>query len=285
MVSSLIGSKRTARGDRTGIPGNPTETRTGTRGVRTAAEVATDDDANPTEPILPNLLQWLSGGVGLTSSGGPGTAITNWADQSGNAFDMTPHFAVASPLLGDFNGVGCADFPTVAGDRLLAYTGSNPLPVTGPASYMAAIRPFQTAGPGHYGGTVYCNRVTNGTAFLLQGQFASVESLMAIDGSPTIFQTPFVDYTDADTIVAWTYDGANPANVRCWINGFELHGLSPTTFTRNAGAGIGVLLGTSPFLFNPWRGLIGESLLYGAQLSAAQVIHNTRYLRGKFGIS
>lgn len=285
MVSNLIGSKRTARGDRTGIPENPTEARTGTRGVRTASEVATDGDADPTEPILPGLIQWLSGGVGLSSSGGPGTAITNWADQSGNAFDMTPHFAVASPLLGNFNGVACADFPTVAGDRLLAYTGSNPLPTTGAASVMAAIRPFVLSGPGFYGGTVWDNRVTNGTAMLLKGEFGTRQSMMAIDGSASIVQEPYTDYTDADTIIAWTWDAAVTANVRCWINGFELTGLDPTTYTRNAGAGTGVLLGTSPFLFNPWRGLIGEVLVYAAQLSGPQVIHNTRYLRGKFGIS
>jgi hypothetical protein len=227
---------------------------------------------------------WLRADAGTTTSG---SAVSAWADQSGNAFNVSNDILAQEPAL-------VASSATFNNQAVLHFDGST--------KYLYNLSVLGTDLIGTDQSTIFIVQLNNGgqSAALAWNQVANTANQMAVNapydakiffdhGSTVNADNPpgFVSNPHIVTLER----NVSAGTIR--VDGTPLT-LTPSTFTTaidNTGAGYlqvggfnGAVL-TPPGGFIPMNGDIAEVLVFKTALSGADINTVENYLGGRYGIS
>lgn len=224
---------------------------------------------------------WLRGDIGITQSGGN---VTAWADQSGNANNVTNVGTVpfAASSINGLPGITCA------ANAGMQNTTSSPISAGGPRTVIVVAKASS-----EYGGALFCNYRTANTQEVHLWGAASPEpgmvyasNLGAGGRNQDISPTPTIS---GSLILEVTYAGPSGALATAAINGAPQsvgvpYGAAILVETGSAGFGVGILpYNTTAF---GWHGDICEVIVCDSILSAANMakLHDYLYLRYQLGV-
>jgi hypothetical protein len=236
-----------------------------------------------------NLQVWLKANTGVT-----GTAtVTNWADQSGNGYDIAQNGSNALPSLNNgvsntFNYNPFLEFNT--SDKQLyrnSFFGIN----EGAEDAGDDVTVFAVARP----------TASNSFKTILEfggsgGGFDDESPFMGIINGNVALQTPFSEGNnivngttvnlDATAIFGYTWNDSasgGDADIEMMYNGIDTPDVSNNALTNAQGEILSIGAGTS---FNEgWRGDIAEVIIFNVKVSAQERLNIESYLAIKYGIT
>ncbi len=245
--------------------------------------VATSLAPNGPGGVTTNLNLWLKGNVGVTSVGGDGTEVTNWADQSGNGLDFASQvFSPGETQIGptlvssdpNFNDNPSFTFT----DNYLARDPFNLFPGTDLSTIVVSRPDVSTTGNNQallsYGAEVFQLRNLDNLIIEYNNGNNTIGSDLL--GSTNILSITADDLNDeTDVFLNGTADVGNP---------------SATTlagFANNDEFVIGYDSDSDQSLDNneEFVGSVAEVILYSSELSATERTRIESYLAIKYGIT
>ncbi len=253
---------------------------------------------------------WFKADAGVTSSGGDGTNVSQWDDQSGNAYNITQatngnrpqYYTTTAAKLLNFN-------PTVYFDGSTNYLiNANPLfAATSAYSFITAATDESTSNG--YNTLFACDNNANDFSFYKQGGATGDNgwNMWTSSTGPHPTNPAGIGFSPSGGANGY-YNGVNytsNANTKiiqpqiAAITGTISGIISPVSYIDGHSANYSAFTNTDANYFQklgigaevacagcePWTGKIPEFIAYSSKLTAAQMVRVNSYLAIKYGIT
>jgi len=227
------------------------------------------------------LLLWLKADVGVTTVG---SAVTAWADQSGNGNNVANATGATQPqfVTNAINGIPGIDFSANTDSSFLANTSTNLRTALQPRTIVVITNSTVVTG----GGIITFNSGVQGAGLAVDRYMVTGSaSQLLITGNPG--NSTSLNITVAPPIISpqefeFIYDGTNPV---IWANCGTPYATNGTAPGNYATAGPGFLVGAIEVAGpHSWKGTISELLVYDHVLSSTDMDNLRVYLSNKYAM-
>jgi hypothetical protein len=223
---------------------------------------------------LSGCVLWLRGDLGITPNG---SAVSGWADQSGNGNNASQSTGTAQPTYktGVMNGA-----PALYGDGAHFWMQTSAFTLGANATLFAAAQPAVTPQDGYarllehqYDETYLMGTDTTGTQYKLIVNDGSSPFGTAQGGTVTV---------GANTIVSGLYS-SSAGTGGVYVNGV-LVGSGTFTAPSSTSLQMAIMQAYNNSGAHFWEGYFGEAIVYNRALATSELARVHRYLTGRYGV-
>jgi hypothetical protein len=228
---------------------------------------------NPSEILGCQL--WLRGDLGITFNG---SAVSGWADQSGNGNNASQGTPAQQP---QYSATAMNGFPAIHSDGAAGYMSTSSFTLGSDATLIVATQASSTT----QGNAHRLLETGYDTAYFLGGGATTPTTIYKLIVNNSVAPYGLAEggtIATSNQIVTGVYNSSTTFGT-LYVNGAQV---GQDVFTAPASVSKPMFILTDAFGFGGyWNGYIGEVLVYNRALTSAELRRIHKYLGNRYGIS